>query len=97
MASTPFTVLSIRVLPLYLQFFFVFLLHYPIIHSLCLLYSFFFHRVNISIAILRVSLFLKFSASSCARLVCSLLLDIDLFFLASLSHISNLLLSISIH
>lgn len=96
MASTPFTVLSIRVLPLYLQFFFVFLPHYPIIHSLCLLYSFFFHRVNISIAILRVSLFLKFSASSCARL-CSLLLDIDLFFLASLSHISNLLLSISIH
>lgn len=93
MASTPFTVLSIRVLPLYLQFFFVFLLHYPIIHSLCLLYSF-FHRVNISIAILRVSFFLKFSASSCA---CSLFLDIDLFFLASLSHISNLLLSISVH
>lgn len=94
MAPTPFTVLSIRVLPLYLQFFFVFLLHYPIIHSLCLLYSF-FHRVNISIAILRVPFFLKFSASSCACL-CSLFLDIDLFFLASLSHISNLLLSISI-
>lgn len=56
----------------------------------------FFHRVNISIATLRVSFFLKFSASSCARL-CSLSLDIDLFFLASLSHISNLLSSISIH
>ena len=54
LASTPF--LSIRVLPLYLHFFFVFLLYYLIIHSPC-----FF--INISIAILQLSFSLKFFAS----------------------------------
>lgn len=79
--------LSIRVLPLYLHFFFVFLLYYPIVHSPCLLYI--FYSVNYCCYSSTVFFFEIFYFILCLFL-CSFLLDLDLF----LS--SYLLFSISI-